>query len=88
MKPRIMFILIDVDDIISTSNDISELKEVKLKLMSEFKSQDLGEVNYFLEINVTYCTNTWFLLNEQYLRNELKVFKMDEITSISTPLET
>lgn len=84
MKSRKMFIL----DIILTSNDINELKEVKSKLMSEFKSKDLGKLNYFLGINVTYSTNALFLSNEQFLRNVLKRFKMDESTPISTPLKT
>lgn len=41
-----------MDDIILTGNDESELNNVKMFLKSQFLIKDLGELKYFLGIEV------------------------------------
>ena len=45
-------LLVYVDDIILTGNDESELNNVKNFLKSQFLIKDLGELKYFLGIEV------------------------------------
>lgn len=45
-------LLVYVDDIILTGNDESELNNVKIFLKSQFLIKDLGELKYFLGIEV------------------------------------
>ena len=45
-------LLVYVDDIILTGNDESELNNVKMFLKSQFLIKDLGELKYFLGIEV------------------------------------
>ena len=45
-------LLVYVDDIILTGNDESELNNVKFFLKSQFLIKDLGELKYFLGIEV------------------------------------
>jgi len=47
-----LFFAIYVDDIIVTSNDETEIYELKAYLNATFKIKDLGFVNYFLGLEV------------------------------------
>ena len=48
--------LVYVDDIIVTGNDEREKHEVKQRLAKEFEIKQLGELKYFLGIEVAYST--------------------------------
>jgi Reverse transcriptase (RNA-dependent DNA polymerase) len=41
-----------VDDIVLTGNDLVEMKRLKASLAKEFEMKDLGELRYFLGIEV------------------------------------
>jgi Reverse transcriptase (RNA-dependent DNA polymerase) len=41
-----------VDDIVLTDNDPTEMKRIKASLATEFEMKDLGELRYFLDIEV------------------------------------
>ena len=52
-KKKITTLVIYVDDIIVTKNDVEEMQNPKGKLVKEFKIKDLGNLRYFLVIEVT-----------------------------------
>ena len=45
-----MIILVYVDDMMITGNDIRLIQETKQKLQDTFKMKDLGDLKYFLGI--------------------------------------
>jgi Reverse transcriptase (RNA-dependent DNA polymerase) len=45
-------LIVYVDDIVLTGNDLVEMKRLKASLAKEFKMKDLGELCYFLGIEV------------------------------------
>lgn len=53
--------LVYVDDIIVTRYDLSERKQLKDKLPIEFKIKDLGQLKYFLGINVAHSKKWIFI---------------------------
>ena len=52
-KKKITTLVIYVNDIIVTKNDVEEMQNPKGKLVKEFKIKDLGNLRYFLVIEVT-----------------------------------
>ena len=49
---KYLLLLLYVDDMLITSNDINELDEIKLKLKLEFEMSDMGEPKSFLGIEI------------------------------------
>jgi Reverse transcriptase (RNA-dependent DNA polymerase) len=49
---KICILVVYVDDIMLTDNDPVEMKRLKASLAKEFKMKDLGELRYFLGIEV------------------------------------
>ena len=45
---KLTALIVYVDDIILTGNDVGEMKMIKLKLAKEFEIKDLGNLRYFL----------------------------------------
>ena len=53
-KDSITIVLVYVDDIIITGNNLEEIKSVKTQLKNKFEMKDLGHLNYFVGIEVAY----------------------------------
>ena len=51
---KLAILLVYVDDIIVTGNDLVERQLLKERLVTEFEMKDLGKLNYFLGIEVAY----------------------------------
>ena len=51
LRASLVIILVYVDDIILTGNDMTELESIIVSLNSEFAMTDLGTLHYFLGIN-------------------------------------
>jgi len=45
-------LLIYVDDILLTENDLTEIQRVKYCLLQQFRIKDLGDLKYFLGIDI------------------------------------
>jgi Reverse transcriptase (RNA-dependent DNA polymerase) len=50
----VIIILVYVDDIIITENNLEEIKRVKIQLKKIFNIKDLSLVKYFLEIEIAH----------------------------------
>jgi Reverse transcriptase (RNA-dependent DNA polymerase) len=56
-----IIILIYVDDIIITGNNLEEIKNVKRKLKENFDIKDLGLLKYFLGIEIAHSPKGLFI---------------------------
>ncbi|XP_048229524.1 uncharacterized mitochondrial protein AtMg00810-like [Ricinus communis] len=54
-----IIVLIYVNDIIITGNNNEEIQEVKQKLKEEFDIKDLGQLSYFLGIEIARSHKDW-----------------------------
>ncbi|GJZ67929.1 uncharacterized mitochondrial protein-like protein [Tanacetum coccineum] len=64
----IMYLLVYVDDLILTGNQPNVLTKFIKRLNKEFAIKGLGELNYFLGLEVTYTTNGIFLNQSKYAK--------------------
>ena len=83
-----MRIIVFVDDMILAGNDHECLSELKTKLSNRFKMVDLGEVSWFLGIEIEREGDCIKLNQKQYLKKLLKKHGMDGCKPVSTPCET
>jgi Reverse transcriptase (RNA-dependent DNA polymerase) len=56
-----IIILIYVDDIIITENNLEKIKNVKRKLKENFDIKDLGLLKYFLGIEIAHSPKGFFI---------------------------
>lgn len=80
-----LMILIYVDDILVTGDNNNEVLNIIDMLKIKFKLKHLGEVKYFLGIEVQ--TTNGFLLNQQkYLNELLQKTEMEHCQPCNTPM--
>jgi Reverse transcriptase (RNA-dependent DNA polymerase) len=63
---KICILIVYVDDIVLTSNDPVEMKRLKVSLAKEFEMKDLGELHYFLGIEVARSKKRVVLSQQKY----------------------
>ena len=84
----IILVQVYVDDIIFGSNN-EELCETFVEIKkSEFEMSMMGELNYFLGLQVKQLKDDIFLNQTKYCKDLLRKFGMDKCKSISTPFST
>ncbi len=81
----IILIVIYVDDLIITGDSDANIFDLKKLLKQKFEMKDLGELRYFLNIEVIQSPKGIWLLQRQYASNKLSEYGM--MGWISTPLE-
>jgi hypothetical protein len=55
-------------------------------MQTEFEMSMIGELSYFLVLQVRQSFAGIFISQEKYLKEMLKKFQMEELSSISTPM--
>jgi hypothetical protein len=81
-------VLFYVDDIIFSSNNASLVKWFASTMQSEFEMSMIGELSFFLGLQITQRSKGLFISQEKYLREMLKRFQMEDSTPMSTPMVT
>ena len=69
---KITVLIVYVDDIIVTGNDLDEIGRLKGKLAKEFEIKDLGTLRYFLEIEMARSSNGIFISQRKYVLDLLQ----------------
>ena len=82
-----MIIILYVDDLILATNSQELLSSTKQALSNKFSMKDLGEVHYFLGIQVIRNqkdTAIW-LTQRSYIEQILKQYNLDQSKAVATP---
>ena len=77
-----------VDDIIFGSNEESMSQKFASAMQQEFEMSLLGELTFFLGLQVQQATDGIFLSQEKYLKQILKKYGMEDCKPVSTPMIT
>jgi histone deacetylase 1/2 len=83
-----IFVLIYVDDIIVAGSSKEATTGLLRSLGREFALKDLGELHYFLGIEVTKLRDGIFLTQDKYASDLLKKMNMADCKPVSSPLST
>jgi len=84
-----LFVLqIYVDDIIFGSTNQGFCEEFGKMMAKEFEMSMIGELSYFLGLQINQMKNGTFVSHGKYIKDMLKKFGMEDSKSISTPMGT
>jgi histone deacetylase 1/2 len=83
-----MYILVCVDDIIVVSSTEQATTALLKDLQKDFALKDLGDLHYFLGIEVNKVRNGILLTQHKYATDLLKKVGMTDCKAVSTPLST
>jgi hypothetical protein len=81
-----VFILVYVDDIIVASSSVDATRVLLTNLEREFALKDLGDLHYFLGIEVKRSREGLHLSQERYATDIVKRASMDKSKPVETPL--
>jgi hypothetical protein len=83
-----VYVLVYVDDIIVASSSVDVTKALLKDLEKEFALKDLGELHYFLRIEVKRTSEGLLLTQQRYAANVIKRANMEKSKAIDTPIST
>ncbi|RVW64239.1 Retrovirus-related Pol polyprotein from transposon RE1 [Vitis vinifera] len=84
---KITTLIIYVDDMVVTGNDLEERKTLQNYLFREFEMKNLGPLKYFLGIEVSRSSEGIFLSQRKYALDLLQETGMSGCQPINTPIE-
>ena len=87
-KSAIILIQIYVDDIIFGATNDSLCEEFVAAMQGEFEMSMIGELSFFLGLQVKQSKDDIFLSQTKYYKEILKKFEMENCKETSTPMST
>jgi len=81
-----IIIQVDVDDIIFGATNDSICKELSNLMSKEFEISEVGELTFFLGLQIKQLNDGTFVSQSKYMNELLKKFKMHEAKHASTPM--
>ncbi|GJT33035.1 putative ribonuclease H-like domain-containing protein [Tanacetum coccineum] len=87
-KNDIMLVQVYVDDIIFGSTKKSWCDEFEALMKSRFQMSSMGELTFFLGLQVQQKEDGIFISQDKYVAEILKKFDFDSVKTASTPIET
>ena len=88
IKKDLFVLQIYVDDIIFGSTNQEYCEEFAKMMANEFEMSMLGELNYFLGLQIKQMKNGIFVSQGKYIKDMLKKFNLEDAKQISTPMGT
>ena len=85
---HILLVQVYVDDIIFGSTNIHLVEEFSKVMQGEFEMSLMGELNYFLGLQIKQLDEGTAVCQTKYCRELLKRFGMNDSKSIDTPMPT
>jgi hypothetical protein len=83
-----VFVIVYVDDIIVVSSTPEAISGLLLELKRDFALKDLGDLHYFLGMEVTKVRDGIILSQDKYASDLLKKVNMSSCKPVSTPIST
>ena len=83
---KVTALIIYVDDMIITGNDEEEVSELQNRLASEFEMKSLGNLKYFLRIEVARSAQGIFLSQRKYVLDLLAEVGLLDCKPADTPI--
>jgi uncharacterized membrane protein YciS (DUF1049 family) len=83
-----LIVLVYVDDIIFGCNKDSLVQWFASAMESEFEISMIGELLFFLGLQITHRHEGMFISQENYLREMMKIFQMEDSKPMGTPMVT
>ncbi|PRQ23920.1 putative RNA-directed DNA polymerase [Rosa chinensis] len=80
-----VYLLLYVDDIIITGDSEDLISEVKAALQAEFDMKDLGDLHFFLGLEIKYIKDGIFLSQHKYTKDLIHKAGMDACHTHITP---
>eukprot|EP00253_Pinus_taeda_P031608 PITA_31608 len=85
---KLIILVVYVDDIIFGSNEEAMSQSFALVMQKEFEMYLLGELTYFLRLQIQQNKDGIFLSQTKYLKPILKKYGMEDAKPICTPMVT
>ncbi|XP_059590521.1 retrovirus-related Pol polyprotein from transposon RE2 [Vitis vinifera] len=82
-----ILLLLYVDDMIITGDDLSGIQELKDFLSQQFEMKDLGHLSYFLGLEITHSTDGLYISQAKYASNLLSQARLIDNKTVDTPVE-
>ena len=76
-----------VDDLVIADANLAEIGRIKSQLVASFDMKDLGDLHYFLGIDVIRTLEGILISQRHYVLSMLFKFGMTDCKSVSTPLD-
>ena len=86
-KGKIIVLIVYVDDIILTRDDLVKMDRLKQSLATNFEIKDLGALKYFLGMEVAHSKKRIIVSQRKYTLDLLKETGMSGYKPIDTPVE-
>ncbi|RVW89802.1 Retrovirus-related Pol polyprotein from transposon TNT 1-94 [Vitis vinifera] len=83
---KVTTLIVHVDDMVITGDDIEEISRLQGQLASEFEMKNLGGLKYFLGIEVARSTQGIFLSQRKYVLDLLSEVGLLECKPVDTPI--
>uniref|UniRef100_A0A1S4CDA9 Uncharacterized mitochondrial protein AtMg00810-like n=1 Tax=Nicotiana tabacum TaxID=4097 RepID=A0A1S4CDA9_TOBAC len=82
-----MVIDVYVDGILVAGDDLTEIDNLKHFLDTAFKIKDLGEIHYFLGLEITKEHSGFLISQHKFIMDMLSEFHCSDVSSVVAPLD-
>nr|XP_019702639.1 uncharacterized protein LOC109505099 [Elaeis guineensis] len=86
MENDILIVFLYVDDLLVTGSNTGLVNQFKVEMKKVFEMIDLGEISYFLGMEVQQKQHEIFICQQKYAKKILKKFRMEECKPTTTPM--
>lgn len=85
-KDKILIVCLYVDDLIFTGNDSNMMHGFKVSMKREFEMTDLGEMKYFLGVEVRQSAKGIHISQKKYAGEILERFGLEKCNGVKNPM--
>ena len=83
----LILLLLFVDDMIITGDDLSGIQELKDFLSQQFEMKDLGHLSYFQGLEITHSTDGLYITQAKYASELLSQAGLTDSKTVNTPVK-